>query len=300
MTPAGAPSSTRPPTGSAAGVTWRSLLDRARATTASAPAARWLVEEIAGLSASGLVAALDAPAPQPAIEQMDRALGRLADGEPLQHVLGRWGFYGLTLRCDARALIPRPETELLVELALAELDGRDPRARRALDLGTGSLAIAAALVVADEMVEVVAVDRSARALELAAENRELLAPAQRRRLELREGSWYGALFPAELGSYTLIAANPPYLAADEWAGLDPVVRDHDPYDALVAGPSGLEALTAVIAGAPDALGRPGALLVELAPAQAEDAERLARAAGAVEAAILADLAGRPRVLRARW
>lgn len=300
MIGAGAPGSTRPPTGSGAAVTWRSMLDRAGAVTANAPAARWLVEEIAGVSATRLLTTLDAPAPQWAVEQMERALRRLAQGEPLQHVLGRWGFHRLTLRCDARALIPRPETELLVELALAELDGSDRRARRALDLGTGSLAIAAALVAGDEMVEVVAVDHSARALELAAENRELLDPAQRRRLELREGSWYDALSAAEFGSFSLIAANPPYLASDEWAELDPLVRDHDPYDALIAGPTGLEAIAAVIAGAPDALGRPGTLLVELAPTQTEAAERLARAAGAVETVVVADLAGRPRVLRARW
>ncbi len=283
-----------------AGVTWCSLLDRARAATASASIARWLGEEISGWSTADLLAACDTPAPEWAATQMDRALGRLAAGEPLQHVLGRWGFHCVMLRCDARALVPRPETELLVELALAELARSGRRPLRALDLGTGSGAIAAALVVANDVVDVLGVDRSARALELATENRELLEPTQRRRLGLREGSWYGALSPAEFGSFALVAANPPYLAAAEWPALDPVVRDHDPYDALVAGSSGLEAVAAVIAGAPGALGRPGTLLVELAPTQGESAEQLARAAGAVEATVISDLAGRPRVLRARW
>ncbi|MCU1488881.1 MAG: protein-(glutamine-N5) methyltransferase, release factor-specific, partial [Acidimicrobiaceae bacterium] len=192
----------------------------------------------------------------------------------------------------------------VVEIALAVLEAaakeRHGRPLLALDLGTGSGAIACALVSRCEVVEVVALDRSIEALALAKENRRSLPEAAGERIRLVESSWYAGLGDELAGSVDLLVSNPPYLAESEWAGLDPVVRDHDPYGALVAGPTGLEAIEEVVSGAPSVLVPHGSVVLELAPAQAADAESLALAAGAASADVLSDLAGRPRVLRARW
>lgn len=226
---------------------------------------------------------------------------RLA-GEPLQHVLATWSFRRLELAVDGRALVPRPETEVVAGHALAALAERrrgPGAAAVALDLGTGSGAIACSLVREDRHVSVVAVDRSEPALSLAAENRSRLEPAEAARLELRLGSWYEPV--GELaGTVDVVVSNPPYLAAAEWPGLEPVVRDHDPRDALVAGATGLEAIEAVLAGALRVLRPGGAVVVELAPHQAEAARALARAAGASSVALHPDLAGRTRCLVASF
>ncbi|MGH9295707.1 MAG: peptide chain release factor N(5)-glutamine methyltransferase, partial [Acidimicrobiales bacterium] len=121
-------------------------------------------------------------------------------------------------------------------------------------------------------------------------------PGLAARVSFLRGDFYGALRRGMRGAVDLVVANPPYVAEREWAGLEPVVRDHDPYEALVAGPSGLEAIEAVVTGAPGVLRRPGALAVEIAPHQAEAAVRLAERAGLVDVAVRPDLAGRPRVL----
>lgn len=302
---------------------WRSLLEDAARRLGDRQAARFLVEEVSGRSWAALVGGLDAVAPDPARRRLEALLVRRLSGEPLQHVLGSWSFAGVELTVDRRALIPRPETEVVVEVALAELARRpspgrtrasldrtrQPSARNrppgnrptqlALDLGTGSGAIACALVAARPELQVVAVDRSVPALQLAAENRLRLLPEDGERLSFRQGSWYEPLGDLA-GAVDLVVANPPYLAANEWDGLDPVVRDHDPVEALVSGPTGLEAIAAVIEGAPGVLAPDGALVVEIAPHQRADALALALGAGAETAEVLADLAGRARVLRARW
>ncbi len=279
--------------------TWRALLAQATDALGERQAARWLVEDAAGCDAAGLHTLLDEVAPDVAATRLRALVARRCGGEPLQHVLGRWPFAGVELIVDRRALVPRPETEVLVDAALREFERLQSATPLVADLGTGSGAIAAALVCARADCTVVAVERDAGACSLAADNRSRLGPLARERLILRQGSWYGPL-AAEAGALDLVVANPPYLAAGEWAGLDPVVRDHDPYDALVAGPTGLEAVAAVVSGAPAHLRRPGTLLCELAPAQAAAATALARRAGAREIWVLADLAGRERILGARW
>ncbi len=280
--------------------TWRVLLRGAADSLGDRTAARWLVEEAAQTDAAGLLARLDEHADPAAAERLGTALARRHAGEPLQHILGHWPFAGTELRVDRRALVPRHETEVLVEAAHTELGLAAGSAHVVVDLGTGSGAIACALVASRRDVTVFGVERADAALSLAGENRAALAGSARERLFLLAGSWYEPL-PAQVrGAVTLVVANPPYLAAEEWAGLDAVVRDHDPYDALVAGPTGLEAIEAVIAGAPAVLARPGALLCEIAPHQHAEVSARARAAGAREVAVLADLAGRPRVVRARW
>ncbi len=296
--------------------TWSDLV-RTSADRINDPlAARRVVEEAAGCGAAGLVLVGDAFARPDALDHVCSMLARLEAGEPLQHVLGHWSFRTVELAVDGRALVPRPETEVVAGHALRALarirssrpgpPAADPPSPLVVvELGTGSGAIACALVAEDAGVVVVAVERSAEALELARENRARLPRQEAARLVVAPGDWYDGvaalLVRHGLGEVAdCVVANPPYVAEHEWAGLDPVVRDHDPYEALVAGPSGLEAVEVVVAGAPALLRPGGALVVEIAPAQAGSALALARLAGASEAVVERDLVGRPRVLCARW
>ncbi len=241
-----------------------------------------------------------------ATADLRRRVARRLCGEPLQHVLGRWSFRRLELRVDGRALVPRPETEVVAGEALAVLsaldvagDGRRGGPPVAVDLGTGSGAIACVLVDEHATVRVVAVEVAEEARTLAEENRAALPPAAATRLEVRAGSWYEPLRDLA-GAVDLVVSNPPYLAAAEWPVLDDVVREFDPYGALVAGPTGLEGIEAVLAGAPGVLAPGGAVVVELAPDQAGAAVELARCQGARAAEVRRDLAGRLRCLVARW
>ncbi len=240
---------------------------------------------------------------------------RLA-GEPLQYVLGHWAFRHLELKVDRRVLIPRPETEQVVDVALAELGRRcrpsgDPGAgpgagRVAVDLGTGSGAIALSLATEGLALcgdlEVWATDVSAGALAVAGENRaEVGRTRQLAPVHLVQGDWFDAL-PGELaGRIDLLVANPPYVPDSDIAGLDPVVRDWEPREALAAGPStgglpGMAAIEAVVRAAPDWLGPSASLVVELDPSQARAAAGLARSVGFGRSRIEADLTGRQRML----
>jgi release factor glutamine methyltransferase len=261
--------------------------------------ARWVLDEVAPARGRPVSA-----------EQEGRArelAKRRKAGEPLQYVLGHWPFRHLDLLVDRRALIPRPETEWVTDVALAELDrlvalGAPPTV---VDLGTGTGAIA--LAVATERagygVKVTGTDVDPEALALAAENRSRIAPEAA--VSWRVGSWWEALEPSVRGTLRLVVANPPYVAPLEWEVLDPVVRDHEPYGALVAGPGsdgtpGFAAIEAILSGAPQWLARPGTAVIEIAPSQQTSAEWAAGRCGAAEARVLTDLAGRPRALVARF
>jgi release factor glutamine methyltransferase len=270
--------------------------------------ARWIVEETERELPSAA-----------AVEERAHALAaRRATGEPLQYVLGRWPFRTLELEVDRRVLVPRPETEQVVEVALGEMRGRRGAAVGpggtppvCVDLGTGSGAIALSLAAELEPglagVRVVATDDAPDALEVAWTNLVRLAsiaPSAAARVELRTGSWFDAV-PAELaGRVDLLVSNPPYVAADELATLEPVVRSWEPHHALVAGTGhhgvgGFRAVETIVSGAPTWLRTGGVLVVELAPRQAEAALDCANAAGLHGARIEPDLAGRPRALVAR-
>lgn len=281
--------------------TWRQLLAEARAAL-RATEARWIVEELAGGSLAE-VADLDQPAPPAAAGTCRSMVRRRLAGEPLQYVLGRWGFRTLDLTVDRRALIPRPETEQVVEVARRELSrlrtqGAGDGPWVAVDLGTGSGAIALSLLVEEPGVVVWATDVAPGALSLARGNAAAV-PEAVGRLHLAQGDWYAAL-PAALGSrVSLVVSNPPYVAGHELAGLPGEVADWEPREALVSGPSGLEAIETVLGGAPAWLTRPGAVVVEIAPHQAAPALELASSAGFTDLAVVPDLTGRDRVLVAR-
>lgn len=239
---------------------------------------------------------------------------RLA-GEPLQYVLGHWAFRSLDLIVDRRVLVPRPETEVVVDVALAELDNQVLGTRRGalgagrregparatvVDLGTGSGAIALSIAAERQEVEVWATDVSAEALEVASANLAGLGSRAAARVRLVLGDWWGAL-PAHLqGQVRLAVANPPYIAEGELGSLPPEVAAWEPRQALLAGPSGLEAIEVLLLGAPRWLAPGAAVVTEIAPHQATAAASLAEKAGLAVVSVQDDLAGRPRALVARW
>lgn len=245
------------------------------------------------------------PASEEELATFDRLVARRLSGEPLQYVLGHWAFRTLELLVDRRVLIPRPETEVVVEVALAEWD--DLGGGLAVDLGCGSGAIGLSLAAERPGREVWATDVSADALAVAASNLKALpeaadpgrataVPAVR----LAQGAWWSALPEQLRGQVALVVSNPPYIAEGELATLDAEVRDWEPTGALVAGPNGLEAVAAILTEAPVWLARPGTAVVEIAPHQAAGAALLARAAGFSTVQVRPDLTGRDRVLVGRF
>jgi release factor glutamine methyltransferase len=205
--------------------------------------------------------------------------------EPVAYIVGRRGFRRIELGVDPRVLIPRPETELLVEVAL------ELQPMSVLDIGTGSGAVA--LAVADELPEarVVATDTSLEALAVAQAN------AQRLGLGGRVELVYGSV-PAEPG-FDLVVANLPYVSEAEMAGLEPEIARYEPREALVAGPTGLEAIEAVLGELGLLADRPGAVAFEVGMGQAPTVAELVRRAGWGSSEIRKDLAGIDRVVLGR-
>ncbi len=231
-------------------------------------------------------------------------VARREAGEPVQFVLGHWAFRKLDLMVDGCVLIPRPETEVVVEVAIAELALIIPAGAQGpqpvvVDLGTGSGAIALSIATERHDVQAWATDMSAGALAVASANLAGLGAQAVGRVRLVQGNWWSAL-PVELkGSVALAVANPPYISEGEMADLPEEVSRWEPRQALVAGPSGLEALEAVLSEAPAWLAERSALVAEIAPHQSAAAEALARSAGFGDVAVHNDLAGRERVLVAK-
>lgn len=218
-------------------------------------------------------------------------LERRSTGEPIAYLLGRREFWSLELEVSPDTLIPRPETELLVELALARLPVDRPVA--IVDLGTGSGAIALALAVERPLARIVATDRSPAALTVAQRNARRL---DIRHVEFREGDWC-----APLGNerFDLIAANPPYVAAADPRWRQGELR-FEPPGALVSGADGLDALRAIIAQAPDVLKPGGWLLLEHGYDQGETVPALLRERGFDAVSDHRDTAGISRTSSGRW
>jgi release factor glutamine methyltransferase len=225
------------------------------------------------------------------VERLRAATVRRANREPLQHILGTAPFRALILKSDRRALIPRPETEELVDLALGLFPA--DQAVRVLDLGTGSGAIALAIASERPAWKVEAVDASDDALGLARDNAASLGLADR--VAFAKSDWFDAVTDA----YDLLVSNPPYLTEAEVAGAEPEVRLHDPASALVAPDEGLADLRRLLAAAPRHLRPGGWIVLETGVAQHEALAEITQAAGLAEGQGKPDLSGRPRFWLAR-
>jgi release factor glutamine methyltransferase len=232
----------------------------------------------------------DRPLEPAEVDRLRELVRRRGLREPLAYVLGSWNFYGLELRCDARALVPRPETEVLVERCLALLAGTDAPA--IADVGTGSGAIALALAAALPGASVTAIDVSPDALALAAEN--AAANGLAHRVELLEGD---LLAPVAGRQFDLVAANPPYVAAG--AAVDPEVAEYEPALAVYAERGGHAIHERLATGAQAALHPGGHLVVEVGEGQAPRlAEQLA-GLGYTAVEVTRDLRGVERVVSAQ-
>ena len=229
-----------------------------------------------------------------AVEAAIRAAAtRLGEGMPFQYAVGTASFRHLTLKVDRRVLIPRPETELLVEIVLILTSGKGTVA----DIGTGSGAIALALAAEGEYDRVVATDVSADALAVARENLAAIAPEKRGVLDFRQGDLLAPLLGSRLRA---IVSNPPYISPAEADGLPAGVRGWEPPLALFSDEDGMAAIRAIVRGAPDILEPGGLLALEVDSTRAELARETVETDGRYRAVDLRmDLTGRARFVVAK-
>ena len=284
-------------TNSEAHVTWREMVKRTQGEVGERTVAQWLCEHASGCDADEFGDILDELVSERSAQHLHSMLARYATGEPLQYVMGRWAFRRLDLLVDSRVLIPRPETELLVEhvtrYALQKI--RDVgRSVAIADLGTGSGAVGLSVLheLPFESAEVWMTDVSEDALHVARAN---AAGVGRNAVGARfgHGSWYQAL-PEDLrGSLDAIVSNPPYIATG-----DPLVGDSvlnwEPHDALFAGADGLNDLRVVVSGASNWLVPGGLLAVEMGFTQATVVSQLFESLGFKNVSVHKDLAGLDR------
>jgi release factor glutamine methyltransferase len=256
--------------------------------------ARRLVEQASGYEAGEYYIGLTKVPAQRQMAYFDSMLARRLAGEPLQYVLGRWGFRGLDLMVNSAVLIPRPETETLAGLAVDELARCGSPRGLVVDLGTGSGAVGLAVAAECETAQVVLTDVCADALAVARANMAGLGRAAVR-VTIRQGSWFEALSPSLVGMVDVVVSNPPYVCDHE--ALPPEVADWEPELALRGGPDGLDGARRILTEAPRWLSPGGSVLLELSPDQMDQAASVARASGLSVEAVHSDLSGRNRVLQ---
>jgi release factor glutamine methyltransferase len=232
--------------------------------------------------------------PAPLVDALRRGVVRLGNHEPIQYVLGEWDFRGLTLRVDRRALIPRPETEQLVQLVLDEPDLRLIPSPLICDIGTGCGCIAISLAVEAPGGIYTAVDREAEALALARENAARHAVAQR--ITFLQGESCAHAAP---GSLDVVVSNPPYIATAVCAALPRQIRDYEPNTALDGGADGLDILRDIVHDTALRLKPRGWCFLEIGDDQGPAVRDLLTQVGFETVEILRDLAGKIRFARAR-
>lgn len=251
--------------------------------------AELLVGHALGLPRMQLYLQFERPLQEPELERIRGMVRRRGAREPLQYIVGEMEFFGLKLKVDRRALIPRPETERLLELIV---ERARPPPETALDLGTGTGAIALSLASAWPGCAVKGVDASEEALALAAEN--AAATGLSNRVSFLRSHWFSALPPDE--AFSLIVSNPPYLSERERADAAPEVREHEPAAALASAENGLADLRVLLEHGRSHLAAGGWMALETGPDQREALEAIARGSGWARVEFLPDLAGRTRYL----
>lgn len=276
--------------------TWRDALAGTSAAIGNELHARWLCEVASGADNSTEFVSLLGERPNERMSRhLDEMIERYRQGEPVQYVLGRWGFRRLDLAVDRRVLIPRPETEEVAEVAI-DLARRAGPPRLIADLGTGSGAIGLAL--ADELpldgTTVWLTDIDTDALDVARANAAGLGRAASN-VRISAGSWYEAL--PQGARFDMIVSNPPYVADGET--VEPIVRAWEPSVALFAGHDGLREVELLVANAADHLVPGGWLVLEIGATQGRAVAALMTFAGFDPVEIRADAAGRDRVAVAR-
>ena len=267
----------------------RAALGQARLRGVASLDAQLMLARLLGSTRTQLIANDDAALAPDVDARWAAWLERRAGGEPLAYLLGEKEFHGLMLEVTLEVLVPRPETELLVDWAIELLPGFAKRAQ-VVDLGTGSGAIALAIARAYPEAGVTATDASAAALAVARRNANRLSLA----IELIAGSWWQGLADRR---FDLVVANPPYIRDG-----DPALAalHHEPRSALTPGGDGLAALRAIVAGVTRHLQPGGWLLLEHGFDQAEPVRKLLEIAGLERIELRRDLAGHPRATGARW
>ncbi|MGI9658160.1 MAG: peptide chain release factor N(5)-glutamine methyltransferase [Gaiellaceae bacterium] len=264
-------------------------IDRLDAAGCPSPAvdAQILLEHVLCQKRAELHAAPEQPLTETQQDEFERKLARRCKREPLAYIIGVWGFRRLQLRVTPAVLVPRPETELVVERCLAHLSAQRPQ--RIIDIGTGSGAIAIAIADEHARAHVVATDIAPHALELAADN------ARRARVEARVSFVHGDLFADQMGPFELVVSNPPYVSAESYPLLEPEVAKFEPRVALVG--EGFHERIATQAR--HRLVSGGWLVMETGEDQAPHVAALLRALGYSDVAVVLDLSERPRIVEGR-
>ena len=277
-----------------AGTTWRELLAETQATLGNKQDARFLCEHAAGLDAAEFTSALGEVVSQRMGGYVQEMVRRRRAGEPLQYVMGRWAFRHLDLLVDARVLIPRPETELVAEVALEAARAVQP-SRVVVDMGTGSGAIGLSLAHELPLVgtTVWLTDVSPDALDVARANSAGIG-RNGANVRIAAGDWFAAL-PAELaGTVDVLVANPPYVAEGD-DDVEDVVSRHEPHIALFSGNDGLDAIRAIAGSAREWLRPNGVLVLEIGHEQGVAVRDVLAAHGLRDVQIRRDLTGRDRI-----
>lgn len=283
-------------------VSWREMLAQVNEQLGDANEARWICEHASGCDREEFIAELNNGVTVTMANNVHKMVERRLGGEPLQYVMRRWAFRHLDVMVDERVLIPRPETEQVVDFALSlarEMQMRLSRQLQIVDMGTGSGVIGLAL--ASELklgaANVLLTDASSEALDVARANLVGVGRAAAQ-VRIAQGSWYEALPSSLRNKVDLLVSNPPYIAEhDDEVAAD--VRKYEPHIALYSGSDGLAALRTIIGGAGEWVTSGGWLVCEIGYRQGEAVRELLENAGFVDVQIGNDLAGKPRIAAGR-
>jgi release factor glutamine methyltransferase len=252
-------------------------------------AAEILLSHVMGMDRIGIYSRHDEPVSRDKLDEVNALSRRLVAGEPLQLVVGNTQFMSYVFEVERGALIPRPETEVLVEKTVAHLEAAGMnRAPLLCDVGAGAGVIAISLLKLLPGARAVVTDSSSLAAALTQRNAERLGVADR--IQIVQAPYFGAADSPAQGPFDAVISNPPYIRTGDIAGLDPVVRDYDPHTALDGGPDGFTVIREIIRLAPERLAPGGILGLEVGMGQAGETAVIMRAAGFSDITVHKDLA----------